>query len=300
MFTDTTNSTIDLGAARERGKRLSFRALIIAHPLGAYFLMAFGFPWALWFLLLDLSADGLGLFSFHPPVTLAIVLGPFIGPTLATFTVTAALEGWPGIRRLLGRYRQWRVNPVWYLVAIFGTLASCLLAVSIFYPGATAQIAQAWPQVFLWYLPALAVTLVVSGPLGEEPGWRGFALPRLQARFGALAGSLLLGVAWALWHLPLFFVAQWRGSADLLFYVSAGAALSVILCWVYNNAGGSLLPAMLFHASELATAGFLTRFVPGIPVHAPVTYLAYGACALLIVIATRGRLSYRRDPTQAG
>lgn len=300
MFTGTTDPSVDLGVMRpqpgterEGSKQFSIRALVTAHPLSAYFVMAFGFPWLLWGLLLDLSAEGLGVFSFHPPVTLAIVIGPFIGPTLAAFTVTAVLEGRTGVGRLLGRYRQWRVRPALYLFAIFGTLASCMLAVGILYPGAAVQIPQTWPQVFVWYLPALVIMLVISGPLGEEPGWRGFALPRLQARFGALTGSLLLGVAWALWHLPLFLVAQWRGSADLLLYVLGGASLSVILCWLYNSTAGSLLLAMLFHASELATAGFLSRFIPGIPVHAPVTYLAYAACALLVIIATRGRLSYR-------
>ena len=94
------------------------------------------------------------------------------------------------------------------------------------------------------------LTLLIGGPLGEEIGWRGYALPRLQARRSALSASLIIGVIWALWHLPLWLTgAPGRTPSLYAAFVVSVIALSVILTWVYNSSGGSLLVVVLIHAT---------------------------------------------------
>ncbi len=121
-----------------------------------------------------------------------------------------------------------------------------------------------WRPLPLLALPALLVIFLVGGPLAEEPGWRGFALPRLEERFGPLVGTLLLGTLWGLWHLPLFlFTPGYNGagtglvgiSLPFLAFVIGEVALAVIFTWVFNNTHGSLLLTMLLHASANTAIG---------------------------------------------
>ena len=100
----------------------------------------------------------------------------------------------------------------------------------------------------------------MGGPIAEELGWRGFALPRLQARIGALAAGLVIGVAWGLWHLPFFLFGEGAsvvGGMPFVWYVLLIVAWSVLMTWVYNNTRGSVLLAILFHAAINTTMGSL-------------------------------------------
>ena len=123
--------------------------------------------------------------------------------------------------------------------------------------GASAPNWRAIPplgEVAAW----IAIFLVFSGPLGEEPGWRGFALPRMLERQGALAASLLLGVLWSAWHLPLGLVG------DLTLYGSINAVLAaVVFTWLWQNTGGSVLLAILMHASHQNSVRYLGRVYEG-------------------------------------
>jgi membrane protease YdiL (CAAX protease family) len=122
-------------------------------------------------------------------------------------------------------------------------------------------------------LPAHFVyTLLLCGPLGEEPGWRGFALPRLQARYGAVVASAVLGVLWALWHLPLWWM--YDKSMPFALYIASAVLMTYLFTWLFNHTGGSVLYALLFHAS-MNTAG--TR-LPEVPAH-------YSWVAVLLVAA---------------
>jgi CAAX protease family protein len=124
------------------------------------------------------------------------------------------------------------------------------------------------PQIPLelpWYLllpalvPAFFVMLLFGGPLGEEIGWRGYALPRLQERYSAFVASLLLGAAWALWHLPLFFITGTSQSfTPLVPFLVSVVALAVLFTWVFNGTRGSLLVAVLFHGTVNFSAGVLS------------------------------------------
>jgi membrane protease YdiL (CAAX protease family) len=165
-----------------------------------------------------------------------------------------------------------------------------------------------WPTYLLIYL----LFLIFEGPLGEEPGWRGFALPRLQQRSGPLVGTLLLGVLWGLWHLPLFFIpgTDWYalsvvGTGFMGHLVPLGVfviwtiALAITFTWIFNNTRGSLLLAMLLHASiNVAPFVLLPALFPSPSVSTLFGLswiLVWVVVALLVIAATRGRLSYQRS-----
>jgi membrane protease YdiL (CAAX protease family) len=152
--------------------------------------------------------------------------------------------------------------------------------------------------VVLSYTFALALTLILGGPLGEEPGWRGFALPRLQLLHGPLVESVVLGILWGMWHLPLFWSGVWTPLTipNVVMFILMITALTIIITWVFNNAKGSLLITMLMHASfntfankivaPLFPAPILNEY-PLLPV-----LVGFGVVALLVVAFTRGRLGY--------
>ena len=131
--------------------------------------------------------------------------------------------------------------------------------------------------------------MFLGGPLGEEIGWRGYALPRLQQRFGMAAGSIVLGVLWALWHWPVFFIPglDQYGQAFVP-YILYVTALSVAFAWLYNNTAGSLLLAVLMHTAVNQTKDIVTSRVPepGNPLALRATSLAWITIALMWLTAT--------------
>jgi uncharacterized protein len=154
---------------------------------------------------------------------------------------------------------------------------------------------------------AIFVVFFMGGPLAEEPGWRGFALPRLQRRYGPLQGTLLLGVLWACWHLPHFLTPAQHGgpgtgfatfAANFPIFVLLATALAIIFTWVFNHTEGSLLIAILMHTSvnaNLLPVLFPAPLVTKIDLFA---VIGFAVPALLIVILTRGGLGYQLDQKQ--
>ncbi len=168
-----------------------------AFPL-KYIAVAFSFTWTFWWLAV---LDERGLISLPIPV---VLIGSF-GPLVAAVAVTAQESGRAGLRTLLGRIVRWRVAPIWYGVALLGPVLIYLAAMALHVllggqPPDLSALIGALPLVMV-----LAVYFLIVAGLGEEVGWRGYALPKLQARCGALLSSVILGVMWASWHLPLFF-----------------------------------------------------------------------------------------------
>ena len=140
---------------------------------------------------------------------------------------------------------------------------------------------------------------LLGGPLGEEPGWRGYALPRLEARFGAIRASLLLGVLWTGWHLPLFLISGW-GSLPLWSYSLVLVGLSIIMSWGANIARFSVLTAIVMHAGFNTVTRFLNGLFVGIEPRANLSFeMVFPMSGLLVagvlIVMTRGRLSYHRD-----
>jgi membrane protease YdiL (CAAX protease family) len=281
--------------------------LLTRHPLLSYFLLAYAGTWVIT-VPVALSANGVGLLPFGIPdggVFFVSAVWVFLGPTLAAFVVTGSTEGRAGVRRLLGRYVLWRVGLKWYLVVLAGPPAVMLL-VTMLLPGALASFRTFAPLSPLPLLVSFPLILAFGGALFEEGGWRGFALPRLQRLYGPLVGSLILGSLWAFWHLPLFWIAVWGTPPTILnmvLYFPTVVFMTVVFTWVFNNTRGSVLLAILLHASfdvfvgpvgQLFPAPLVTGYGGALPM-----LIGLGVAAVVLVASTRGRLGYQNYRREA-
>jgi membrane protease YdiL (CAAX protease family) len=170
------------------------------HPLFSYFLIAFGFSWLMF---LPGPLMYYGVISLSDDVVRLLAIAGLLGPIVSGFIMTALTEGRPGIARLLRRIVCWRVGVRWYVFALVGLPVTVVLA-TFLRPGASESFDVSAEPFFLDYLRAFISMVLIGGPLFEEPGWTGFAQPRLQRLCGPLIGGLILGSLWALWHLPDF------------------------------------------------------------------------------------------------
>jgi membrane protease YdiL (CAAX protease family) len=201
--------------------------------------------------------------AFLPPGPLSqgLALLGTITPSLVALWLTSRIEGGTGVRALLDRVAQGKVAARWYVFAL-GYTAAVKLVVALVHRGVTG----AWPRLgdTPWFLIPFAIAISTPVQAGEEIGWRGFALPRLASRFGLAPASIVLGLIWAVWHLPLFFVG-WADKHGQSFFVYAlqVTALSVAFAWLYARTGGSLLLCMLFHAAVNNTKDIVPSVSPG-------------------------------------
>jgi membrane protease YdiL (CAAX protease family) len=222
----------------------------------AFFGLTYGFTWLV---LLPGLLAARGLTASRLPDLALIALAQF-GPSLAAFLLVWRGDGAAGARRLLVRTFDVRICPRWLLPILLLppalAAAARLLHLSA---GGTLPPAPLLEQPSA-ILPAFAFILLLQGPVPEEFGWRGYALDRLQARWGALTSALVLGVVWGLWHLPLFFLPA-AGIYVLPFgpWFAQVVASSVLVTWLYNSTGRNLLVALLWHTmNNLALALFPT------------------------------------------
>jgi membrane protease YdiL (CAAX protease family) len=264
--------------------------------LGVYFLLVFGFSWAAW---LPVAAAARGMITLPASSTLDL-LGAF-SPTLVALALTFRSGGLRGVRALLGRLRRWKVAPGWYAFALATPAALSLLTTGIhillggqspdfahppvlaLYPAPLEAFgAGPWP-----FLPFIFLQqLLLGSAMGEEPGWRGYALPRLQARWTALASSLVLGVLWGLWHLPRLLAGDSPVASSLGWLLLGIIPWAVLYTWLYNGTGASLLLPLLLHAATSTTGLFLA--VPDAhPLIAPA--LAWAVAAVLLCADPRLR-----------
>jgi membrane protease YdiL (CAAX protease family) len=205
-------------------------------------------------------------------------------PTFAALIVVAANRGGAGIRALLSAFLRWRVRPVWYAVALGVPVAVGFAVAGIYWLWAGRSSPVLAPLTWATLLSVVPNHLF-RGPLGEEAGWRGFALPRLQERHSALKSSLILGGVVAAWHIPTFFIQGLAGTELIVFVVAFVVALlsyTVVMTWLYNHTGGSLLLATLMH---LAFNVALTFSV--VPLQIQIAILAglYLVFALVVAVA---------------
>lgn len=217
------------------------RRLLRRHPVAAFYLLTLLLTWSLW------SLPVLHRFGFtgEPPAWWQ--LGSF-GPSLAGLLVAAAL-GRRRLKQLLSSVVQWRVDGRWYAVVFLLPPGMLLVPLALHLAaGDTLQLTALQPA---WTLPLLfAQILFLGGPLNEELGWRGLALPALQRQRSALTSSLIVGAIWAFWHLPLFLAgAPGYTQVPLPLYVLEVLGLSVVFTWLFNATGGSVLLAILLHAT---------------------------------------------------
>jgi membrane protease YdiL (CAAX protease family) len=273
------------------------RSTVRSHPLTSFFGLAVGVTWIFWAPYV-LSMDGAGLLPYRFPPILgqtqyAGLLGGYLGPLAAALAVTAATEGRTGLHHWRQRLFRWRVGWRWYVAVLLGFPAALLLC-ALSMPGAIAEYRPPTAALLL-YVPYLIFQFFATA-LAEEPGWRDFALVRLQRRYRPVRATLVLGVLWTTWHLPLFLVPSWAGPRVDLLTVGNFAAMTILfsylITWVFNASNGSLPLIMLLHATSNTFGAFAMRqLFPGLEQQAPGRMaLTFGVLAVAVIVATRGRL----------
>lgn len=271
-----------------------------AHPLLVFFVLANLLSWTAW-LPYVLSQNGLGVWSFRFPEVLGssqisgVLPGAYLGPIASAFLVTVVVAGRPGLRAWAGRLWRWRVPARWYAITLLGVPAAMLLTGLVFSGG---RIASPTTAALVAFVPVLLLQFVTTG-LAEEPGWRDFALPRLQARFSPLRAAFILGPLWALWHMPLF-LTDWGGYPHAswwrpLVFAAFCIFFNIVMSWVFNRTGQSLPLSMLMHVSVNTFASVMwAQLFPTIEGELPLIAMAAGAAvaAAAIIVTTRGRLGF--------
>lgn len=219
--------------------------------LWLFFMLTYGFSWLFW-IPQALAAHGAVL----PTRVAAFLSGPFnpaaFGPFVAALVLTFLDEGWQGVIGLLKQGLDLRFQKIWLLAILLlpPVIFAGAILLSVF-TGAVLLDSSVLSNPIV-AIVAFGIILLTAGPLQEEFGWRGYALPRLQRHFNALVSSLVLGVLWWLWHLPLVFIPdKFMVSTPWLFgmLMVEMVLVTILFTWIYNNTGGSILATMLFHTS---------------------------------------------------
>ena len=276
--------------------------LLRARPLLSFFVLSYAVTWLLW---APLVFAGVPAFTetTHTPSWYALP-GVAVGVTGTAFFMTAVTQGRAGVRRMLRRLVCWRVGVRWYLVAILLIpLGQLLITAALGSP----DVLRALRPSSLALYPASYLAHFVFGPLFEESGWRGFALPRMQHRFGPVRATLLLGLLWSGWHFFLY-APSWfadgpvNGVVGVSIFVVFTTGISFIFTWLSNNTAASLLLAILLHGSVDGTATYLQRLADRGVFSADAAGFSgqFGVLilcvitALTLVVLTRRRLGYPR------
>jgi len=268
------------------GKDKQPRAVIRAlkrHPVPAYFVLVYALSWACW-----IPAAIAGTWLSFPFIV--FVMAGLAMPGLVGIVLTALLTGKAGLAGLFGRLGRARAPLIWYAVVLLLIPALQLAAA-----GLPALLGLA---TITFTFSGIAVLGGVISALLEEPGWRGFALPRMQARRPAFTASLLLGALWGTWHLPLW-VAKGlpltaAGLAVFLFTVALISGWAVLFTWVYNNTNGNLFLMVVLHVViDIATAAIQPGNWIG---SALLLILTWATVALVVVRAGPARLSRSGGP----
>ena len=256
-----------------------------------FFVATFGLTWAFWVPAALIFGDRLVDKSpFSMPMLAVLQTLGAAGPSLVAYWMLRRSGGHEAVRPIIRRYKLWRVSVRWYLVAALlvpGIQLAGLLAGAVLRGSHPVDPSSPLGEMLadIGYLGAVAVFPLIiiaqlpSSPLLEEFGWRGFALPRLQEHYSALTSSVILGLLWGLWHLPLTLA---YGDPVIPFLLKI-TAISVLITWIFNNTRGSMLLAMLCHASLNASivplstdAGRWPRVLLAIAVAATVVALTGG------------------------
>jgi len=226
-------------------------------PVLYFFALSYILSWLIW---IPLGLEEQGYLQLGLPYGLKD-LGSY-GPGVAALIIVACEYGWQDIKSLLSRIVIWRFNIYWYALVILGAgflgLAALLIS-ALFGQAAVSFVGR--PPFYLFPLYLIWV-IIFGGPLGEELGWRGYVLPALMVKYGAVRSSLIIGVLWSAWHLPLFWMpGTVQYELSFITYTMMTVPLAFIYTWIHLGTGGSVLAAILFHGASNTMAGFIP-FMP--------------------------------------
>lgn len=253
--------------------------------LVAFFLLTFAITWGMALLIVLFPAPLEALFGKLSPSNPIFVVA-VAGPTLAATFLTFARDGWSGLRVLYARLIQWRFGLRWYALLLVGI--PLLGYWTSWVAGAAQKPVLSTPALLF----SLLLNELILGPLGEELGWRGFALPRLLQQFNPFIASLMLGAIWGVWHLPAFFFSGLpQASLALPLFLFNTLCLSILATWIYTHTGGSVLSMALFHFMVNCAMDVLGAPLPAFTV---VTALA----AALVILLDRRFGWFHHEPAQ--
>jgi len=272
---------------------------MLSHPLFSYFSVAYAIKWIV---LIPYTLAAWGIIAGD--WSAAFILATF-GPFVAGVVMVNLVEGRAGLSRLKNGIRQWRLGWRWLLFLLVGIPALVMLGV-IVQPGAFAGFLGVPPTLLVSYPLTYALVWFGGGGVNEEVGWRGFALPRMQTRYGPLWGTLALGVIHCFWHLEEFLTPAQGGGpgtgwtpfvVDLPIFLVLVVSFNIIITWIFNRTKGSLFAVISAHASVDTPQATLLPLFPALGVTNLVlgSSLGLGVVALLLLILTRGRLGYKPD-----
>lgn len=271
--------------------------LVVRRPLTAFFIMAYAFSWIT---LIPFILSQWNILPNEKTYELFVFLNAFTGPALASYIMHRAIggkEAWQNVRK---RLRPHRAALKWYAFILIGIPVLMFLGYVVLNGGKVPTFHDLSSKFIISYPIYFVAIFYGGGPLAEEIGWRGFAFPRLQTKYGSLKASLLLGVLWACWHLPQFLTSTQGGGPEkglsiyypnFLLFLLMCVSITFVMTWVYNHTQGSLFLMILFHAS-IDTFSMLQSYVstPKLTDSDLPVVLAFGVFALLVLIFTRGKL----------
>jgi membrane protease YdiL (CAAX protease family) len=256
-----------------------------ARPLILFFLLAYLWSWTIW-LAVPAIAQRIGINTDLGLFEIAVIVIGACGPTMAAF-----ITRWLGCRDL-------RICRVWtgtrpllaglalgFALLFLATLVAPALALVQASPHSLH-----WSALLRWSSYTVNYSTLIGGPLNEEPGWRGFALPRLQERFGYVLATMILALLWAGWHLPLFQIPGWSSASPAQFFLTL-VGISFLLTAIANFSKFNVLAAVLFHAFFNTSAGLVNVLTQGLPPrpHAMWNY----ALAVFLTGSTLGWIALR-------
>jgi membrane protease YdiL (CAAX protease family) len=247
------------------------------HPLLVFFVMAYAFSWLVE---IPLALEAQGVIQAQIPFSLHYLAG--YGPLLSALIVTGMIGGTQGLRELFGRMTKWNVSPSWWLVAVvplgfFLAVAAALWLIE----GGSIDLSALGQVDFLPPLGLVALPMwILTFGIGEETGWRGFALPRLQENRSPLYATFILWFLWALWHLPLFFYSY---DVSVLPGFAIGLlAGAIVFTWLFNGTGGSVLLVAIWHGTFNFTTA-CTSCKTGLPAAAISTLVIVWAVLIVLI-----------------
>ena len=252
-----------------------------------FFLLTFAYSWVIW---IPSVLDGIGVdlpFNVTGYSTVVVIIGAF-APLMAAITLIARESGWKGTKAFFGQALDFHIKPVYWILALALPLVIHAIA-HYLAPAVGLDVAKTLFPADMSLAPIVLaipyfILMLVIGGGQEEFGWRGYAQEPLQEKIGVIPASLVIGLIWGIWHLPLWFMTGDLHSAySFLAFVMMTTSISIMYAWLFNSSGKKLIVVMFFHAMN-NTAAPLLPFLHGIEGKPESAYWIYAAVNVIFGI----------------